>query len=117
MAETADIICEKKGAAGLGTLNRPQALNALTLGMGRALRRALEEWADDLQVTRVVVTGAGERAFCAGGDIRCLYNLGRAGRREEALGFWRAEYQLNVRIKRYPKPYVALIDGMVMGGG
>ncbi len=117
MAGTAEIICEREGAAGLITLNRPQALNALTLDMVRAMRRALDQWAGDPQVTRVVVTGAGERAFCAGGDIRRLYDLGREGRHDEALGFWRDEYPLNVRIKRYPKPYVALIDGMVMGGG
>ena len=81
------------------------------------MRRALDAWAGDPAVTRIVVTGAGERAFCAGGDIRHLYDLGQAGRHEEALRFWREEYALNVRIKRYPKPYVALIDGIVMGGG
>src|SRR3954447_26076505 len=117
MTETTEIICETQGAAGLVTLNRPQALNALTLDMVRALRRALDAWADDPRITRVVMTGAGERAFCAGGDIRRLYDLGRAGRQDEALGFWREEYALNVRIMRYPKPYVALIDGIVMGGG
>ena len=68
-------------------------------------------------VTRVIVTAAGERAFSAGGDIRALYELGRAGRQDEALTFWRDEYPLNTAIKRYPKPYVALIDGIVMGGG
>src|SRR4051794_3871790 len=109
MAEMAEIICERDGAAGLVVLNRPQALNALTLDMVRVLHRALDRWADDPQLTRVVVTGAGERAFCAGGDIRRLYELDRAGRREEALGFWREEYALNIHIKRYPKPYVALI--------
>jgi enoyl-CoA hydratase len=113
----AELLCERRGEAGLVTLNRPQALNALTHGMVLALRRALDEWADDPAVTRIVVTGAGERAFCAGGDIRHLYDLGKAGRHEEALRFWRDEYPLNVRIKRYPKPYVALIDGIVMGGG
>src|SRR5829696_8380768 len=117
MAETAEIIYETKGAAGLMTLNRPQALNALTLGMVRAMRRVPDQWADDPHVTRVVVTGAGGRAFCAGGDIRYLYDLGRAGRYDEALLFWREEYALNVRIKRYPKPFVALVDGIVMGGG
>src|SRR5215217_3601952 len=116
MAE-AELLCERRGVAGLVTLNRPQALNALTHGMVLALSRALDEWADDPAVTRIVVTGAGERAFCAGGDIRYLYDLGKAGRHEEALRFWRDEYPLNVRIKRYPKPYVALIDGIVMGGG
>src|SRR3982750_362425 len=117
MTETTEIICETQGAAGLALLNRPQALDALPPGMVRALRRPLDAWADDPRITRVVVTGVGERAFCAGGDIRRLYDLGRAGRQDEALGVWREEYALNVRIKRYPKPYVALIDGIVMGGG
>src|SRR5215210_7441719 len=116
MAE-AELLCERRGPAGLVTLNRPQALNALTHGMVLELSRALDEWADDPAVTRIVVTGAGERAFCAGGDIRHLYDLGKAGRHEEALRFWRDEYPLNVRIKRYPKPYISLIDGIVMGGG
>jgi enoyl-CoA hydratase len=117
MAGDPEILLERRGAAGLVVLNRPQALNAITHGMVLALRRALEEWAADPAVTRVVVTAAGERAFSAGGDIRHLYDLGQAGRHEEALTFWRDEYALNVRIKRYPKPYVSLIDGIVMGGG
>jgi enoyl-CoA hydratase len=117
MAGDAEVLCERRGAAGVVTLNRPQALNAITYGMVLELRRALDEWAENPEVTRVVVTAAGDRAFCAGGDIRHLYDLGRAGRHEEALRFWRDEYALNVRIKRYPKPYVALIDGIVMGGG
>jgi len=112
-----EVICERQGAAGLIRLNRPQALNAITLGMVRAIRQALEAWAQDDTVAAVVIAAAGQRAFSAGGDIRDLYELGRAGRTEEALGFWREEYALNLRIKRYPKPYVALIDGLVMGGG
>lgn len=117
MQDEAEVLCERRGAAGLITLNRPRALNALTLGMVRAMRSALDAWADDPAVTRIVVTAAGGRAFCAGGDIRHLYDLGQAGRREDALEFWREEYALNIRIKRYPKPYVSLIDGLVMGGG
>ncbi len=112
-----EILCERRGAAGLVTLNRPQALNALTHGMVRALRAALDGWAADPAVACVVVAAAGERAFCAGGDIRHLYELGRAGRHDEALQFWRDEYALNVLIEGYGKPYVALIDGLVMGGG
>jgi enoyl-CoA hydratase len=99
------------------TLNRPKALNAVTHEMVRALARQLDDWKDDGAVTRVLVTAVGERAFSAGGDIRALYELGRAGRQAEALGFFREEYTLNTAIKRYPKPYVALIDGIVMGGG
>jgi enoyl-CoA hydratase len=85
--------------------------------MVREMRRALEAWAKDPHVTRVIVQGAGEKAFCAGGDIRRLTELLQAGERDEALAFWREEYQLNILIKRYPKPYVSLIDGIVMGGG
>src|SRR3954463_1895342 len=117
MADEAEVICERLGAAGVITLNRPQALNAITLRMVRAMTRALEAWAEDAAVTRVIIEAAGGRAFSAGGDIRHLYDLGKAGRYDEALTFWREEYALNVRIKRYPKPYVAVIDGIVMGGG
>ena len=74
-------------------------------------------WEHDPAVTRVVVRPRGDRAFCAGGDIRALYELHKAGRTDEAIDFWREEYPLNAAIKHYPKPYVALIDGIVMGGG
>ena len=114
---TDDILFSRRGAAGLVTLNRPKALNAVTYGMVLALRAQLDAWADDPSITRVVITAAGERAFSAGGDIRHLYDLGIAGRRAEALQFWRDEYPLNVVIKNFRKPYVALIDGIVMGGG
>jgi enoyl-CoA hydratase len=112
-----DILFERRGAAGLITLNRPQALNAVTHAMVRSLRAQLVAWADDPAITRVVITAAGGRAFSAGGDIRALYDLGKAGRYDEALQFWRDEYPLNVAIKNFRKPYVALIDGIVMGGG
>lgn len=113
----AEVLCERQEAAGLITLQRPQALNAITLGMVRRIREALDAWEREPAVTRIVIAAAGGRAFCAGGDIRHLYDLGQAGRHQEALAFWREEYALNVRIKRYAKPYVALIDGIVMGGG
>jgi enoyl-CoA hydratase len=112
-----EILFERRGAAGLVTLNRPQALNAVTLGMVRAFTRTLLQWQRDPGITRVIVTAAGGRAFSAGGDIRALYDLGVAGNHAEMLKFWREEYTLNAMIKRYPKPYVALIDGIVMGGG
>jgi enoyl-CoA hydratase len=112
-----DILFDRRGAAGIITLNRPKALNAVTHDMVRALAKKLREWASDPAVTRVIIKAAGERAFCAGGDIRDLYELGRAGRQAEALTFWRDEYPLNALIKHFPKPYVALIDGIVMGGG
>lgn len=112
-----EIICERRGEAGFVVLNRPRALNALTLTMVRGLAEALKAWEHDPAVTRIVLTGAGDRAFCAGGDIRRLYDLGKAGHAEEAMTFWREEYALNAYIKRYPKPYISLIDGIVMGGG
>lgn len=114
---TDDILFERRGAAGIVTLNRPRALNAITHGMIRALRAQLDTWADVAAVTRVVIQAAGERAFSAGGDIRALYDLGRAGCYDQALQFMRDEYILNTAIKRFRKPYVALIDGIVMGGG
>ena len=112
-----EILFERRGAAGLVTLNRPQALNAVTQAMVLALRTQLDAWANDPAITRIVLTAAGERAFSAGGDIRALYDLGKAGRHDEALQFWRDEYPLNAAIKNYRKPYVSLIDGIVMGGG
>jgi enoyl-CoA hydratase len=112
-----DVLFERRSSAGLVILNRPKALNALTHEMVQALHAQLKIWARDDAVSRVVVTANGERAFCAGGDIRALYDLGRAGKQKEALGFFREEYALNAFIKRYPKPYVSLIDGLVMGGG
>jgi enoyl-CoA hydratase/carnithine racemase len=113
----AEILFEKRGAAGLVTLNRPAALNAVTHAMVLALRAQLDVWAEDASITRVVIQAAPGRAFSAGGDIRHLYDLGRAGKHAEMLQFWRDEYPLNAAIKNYRKPYVALIDGIVMGGG
>jgi enoyl-CoA hydratase len=112
-----EILVERRGRVGLLTLNRPAALNALTHAMVRAMRAALDAWARDPDIVTVVLRAAGERAFCAGGDIRALYDLGRAGRTAEALLFWREEYELDHLISIYPKPYVSLIEGIVMGGG
>lgn len=117
MSNTDDILFERRGSAGVVTLNRPKALNAITHQMVRALAAQLDAWARDNAVTRVLVTANGDRAFSAGGDIRALYDLITAGRQNEALSFFREEYILNTAIKRYPKPYVSLIDGIVMGGG
>ncbi|MGA7490335.1 MAG: enoyl-CoA hydratase/isomerase family protein, partial [Xanthobacteraceae bacterium] len=116
-ANPSDLLFARQGAAGLVTLNRPQALNAVSLDMVHALGRQLSEWESDPAVTRVIITADGGRAFSAGGDLRALYDLGRAGRTQEALNYFRAEYALNACIKRYRKPYIALIDGIVMGGG
>jgi enoyl-CoA hydratase len=112
-----ETISERRGRAGFVTLNRPRALNALNLTMVREISDALDKFERDPDVAFVVIAGAGERAFCAGGDIRKLYEQGRAGDHAAQRAFWREEYILDRRIKRYPKPYVALVDGVVMGGG
>lgn len=111
-----EILFEQRGSLGLVTLNRPKALNALTRDMCVAMKAQLDQWARDDGVKTVVIQGAGERAFCAGGDIRSLYESGKAGT-SYALDFYRDEYVLNATVKHYPKPYVALIQGIVMGGG
>jgi enoyl-CoA hydratase len=98
------------------TLNRPRAINALTHTMVRRIAEALTRAAADDEVTAVLITGAGERGLCAGGDIRSIYEDSRAGRRA-SVDFWRDEYRLNAQIARFPKPYLALMDGIVMGGG
>nr|WP_269208585.1 enoyl-CoA hydratase/isomerase family protein [Corynebacterium aquatimens] len=104
-----------EGRAGVITLNRPKALNALTQGMIDEMTRVLGAWAEDDSVELVILRGAGERGLCAGGDIAYLYNDVGDGR--NAARFWKAEYELNSLIKHYPKPYVAIMNGIVLGGG
>lgn len=121
MTET-EILFERRGRLGLVTLNRPKALNALSLGMIAALHRQLLAWAADEDVAAVAVVGAGGKAFCAGGDVASLYRDGLAQRRGESDGaacrdFFRNEYRLDRLTARYPKPYISLIDGVFMGGG
>jgi len=113
---TDQIIARLEGSLGRITLNRPTALNALTTEMCVAMTDALVAWQSDDAVKAVLVDGAGDRAFCAGGDVIMLHDSGKAkdGRAET---FWRVEYALNELIHRYSKPYIALIDGIVMGGG
>ncbi|MCZ8258995.1 MAG: enoyl-CoA hydratase/isomerase family protein [Beijerinckiaceae bacterium] len=112
-----DILIERRGALGLVTLNRPQALNALNDAMVDGLQAALLDFRDDPAIRQVAIRGAGGKAFCAGGDIRLMHEYGQTGRHAVALDFWAREYRLNTFIKRYPKPYIALVDGIVMGGG
>ncbi|MDF2116001.1 enoyl-CoA hydratase/isomerase family protein [Roseiarcaceae bacterium H3SJ34-1] len=111
-----DVIVARQGALGRLTLNRPRALNALTQDMVRTIHRALLDWRSDDGVIAVLIDGAGERGLCAGGDIRSIYDSARIGK-FEADDFWREEYVLNAFIAHYPKPYIALMDGIVMGGG
>ncbi|XBQ15858.1 MAG: enoyl-CoA hydratase/isomerase family protein [Oceanicaulis sp.] len=113
---TEDVIIRRTGSVGRITLNRPKALNALNQDMVEAMTQALLDWAEDDAVKAVVVDGEGEKGFCAGGDIRMLAESGKAGD-GRAWTFWRDEYRLNTLIEEYPKPYVALIDGVTMGGG
>jgi enoyl-CoA hydratase len=112
----ADILFEQRGKLGLITLNRPKALNALTHDMLLWFEHRLVLWRDDPSVEVVAIQGAGNRAFCAGGDIRALYEQGCADRRS-TFKLYADEYRINTRIKRFPKPYVGLMDGVVMGGG
>ena len=113
---TEEVLFETRGKSGVITLNRPAALNALTLNMVRLMKPVLSAWVRDDAIEHVVIEGAGEKGFCAGGDIRALHDWGKAGA-PEATGFYREEYQLNRQIKTFPKPYIALIDGITMGGG
>src|SRR5205807_208181 len=120
MSDASDeILFGVEGGVATVTLNRPQALNAFTLGMHRAFDPMLRRWADDPNVRAVLIEGADGRAFCAGGDIRAIYEAGRGISGDPALtsDFFREEYQLIRRIHRYPKPYIAIIDGITMGGG
>ncbi|PCJ71480.1 MAG: enoyl-CoA hydratase [Rhodobiaceae bacterium] len=116
MSVEAEILFEKRGGVGLVTLNRPKVLNALTYNMVKLLQPQLEAWAADDTIKLVVIRAAGEKAFCAGGDIRVLHDQGKSGS-PEVINFYRDEYRLNRYIKQYPKPYVALMSGINMGGG
>ena len=107
-----EIRFERIGVAGVITLTRPDVLNALSHGMIRAMLTALAAWRDDPGVELVIIKGEG-RAFCAGGDVRSLYD----SRQNPRIDYFADEYRLNHEIERFPKPYVALIDGIVMGGG
>jgi len=114
---TDDVQCRRTGRVGRIVLDRPEALNALNHAMVLRIDEALTAWERDPEVTAVVVTGAGERGLCAGGDIRAVHDDARDGDGRASAAFWRDEYRLNARIARYPKPYVAVMDGIVMGGG
>jgi enoyl-CoA hydratase/carnithine racemase len=112
----ADILCQIRGSLAVVTLNRPAALNALSLDMIHGLRRTLRDCAQNLQVRAVLIRGAGEKAFCAGGDIRALYQSATSGGTLHQV-FFAAEYPLDYLLYSYPKPYIALLNGITMGGG
>ncbi|XP_043548792.1 3-hydroxyisobutyryl-CoA hydrolase, mitochondrial [Chiloscyllium plagiosum] len=111
-----EVILTKSGCAGIITLNRPKALNALNLSMIRQIYPQLKKWEQDNETSLVIIKGAGEKAFCAGGDIRAVTEAGKVGDRL-AEDFFREEYMLNNAIGNCRIPYVALIDGITMGGG
>lgn len=117
-----EVIFDVRGKVGFITLNRPQALNALNLPMIRLIDRQLVEWAIDKNIEAVAITGAGDRAFCSGGDVKAVAIAAKAaqdgkGDGQLARDFFREEYILNNRIHTFPKPYISLINGIVMGGG
>ncbi|GAB2812418.1 enoyl-CoA hydratase/isomerase family protein [Streptomyces daliensis] len=116
-APDAPVLCHRDGRAGRIRLNRPRALNALDHTMVRRIDAALTAWEHDESVKAVVLTGEGGRGLCAGGDIRGIHADVSGGGGEASAAFWRDEYRLNARIAHYPKPYVAVMDGIVMGGG
>lgn len=112
-----EVLFSKVGHAGIITLNRPKALNSLNLNMIREITSALKLWEHDEEVVCVIIEGAGEKAFCAGGDIRSVYAARLEGKRDYKDEIFREEYELNYYISKYPKPYIALINGICMGGG
>src|SRR5690349_20164096 len=115
---TGDVAFAREGHLARIVLSRPAALNALTLDMIQEIAPRLAQWARDPGVASVAITGAGEKAFCAGGYVRGLYEAKRRDPHAAILHdfFWN-EYRLNRQIHRYPKPYVAILDGITMGGG
>lgn len=114
---SARVLARADSSVGHLTLDRPEAINALDLGMIEGLAAALGEWEHDTDIQVVLLDGAGERGLCAGGDVRGLYEQIVGGRPDQTATFFRAEYALNARIAEYPKPVVAIADGITMGGG
>ena len=111
-----EVLFERRGRLGLITLARPKALNALNAGMCAAILSQLEDWETDDDIAVVAIQGEGERAFCAGGDVVGLHRAGQAGSADWE-DFFAVEYRMNHKIGTYPKPYVAILDGITMGGG
>jgi enoyl-CoA hydratase len=117
MSDNGDVHIRIEGRVGRITLTRPQALNAINQPIVDAMSQALTAWESDVGIALVLVDAEGEKAFSAGGDLAWIYRCGRAGDVESPNRFWRWEYRLNALIARYRKPYVAIMDGIVMGGG
>src|ERR1700693_63550 len=119
MTNETDILFAREGGVGTVLLNRPQALNAFTLGMYRQFGPKLHEFAGDPAIRAVLIEGAGDRAFCAGGDVRAVYEAGKgiSGDPSFTSAFFAEEYRIIRRIHHSPKPYIAILDGITMGGG
>ncbi|NTF08542.1 enoyl-CoA hydratase/isomerase family protein [Agrobacterium rubi] len=115
-SSTDEIIVEKRGNAGLIRLNRPKAINSLNQAMVSGMKEGLDAFARDPDITCVILSGEGERGLCAGGDVREIH-AAKAASEADRTRFWREEFPLNYTISHYPKPYIALMDGIVMGGG
>ncbi|MCA8882904.1 MAG: enoyl-CoA hydratase/isomerase family protein [Rhodobacteraceae bacterium] len=113
----ADMEIRVEGTVGRMTFNRPKALNALTYEMCLQVEEALDAWRDDPKVTLLLIDAAGDRAFCAGGDLQEMYDTGRAGDFTYGRKFWRDEYRMNAKMAEYPKPVVSFLKGFTMGGG
>src|SRR5437016_2663310 len=116
-ASEPEVIVRRDGGLGVLTLNRPQALGALTATMVRLMTDALVGWRDDPAVRAILIDHAGERGFCAGGDIRALYDSANGDGGAAARRFFFTEYRLNHLMQTYPKPVVTVMDGICMGGG
>lgn len=112
-----DINIRKNGNIGHIRLTREKVLNALSHDMALQIEKALHDWSKDDDVKLVLIDAMGEKAFCAGGDVQDLYAQGKAGNFESGTNFWRDEYRLNALIAHYNKPYIAVMNGIVMGGG
>ena len=117
MSADPEIRLARRGGLMVVTLNRPRALNALSLPMCRTLAAGLASWQADPEVHAVLIKGEGERAFCAGGDIRWLHAILTQEGVAAAVRFYAVEYPMNARLHHFSKPYVALLDGITMGGG
>lgn len=117
MLQTDEINIRKTGKTGRITLTRPDALNAMTYEMCMGIGDALEAWEKDSGISIIVIDAEGSRSFCSGGDIAALYKTGTEGNYDYGRKFWADEYRINEKIKNYPKSYVAIMDGIVMGGG
>ncbi|MER7012564.1 enoyl-CoA hydratase/isomerase family protein [Saccharopolyspora sp. NPDC000359] len=112
-----EVLVREQGSLGRITLNRPKALNSLTLGMVRTMTEAIDQWRTAEHIKAVLIDGAGERGLCAGGDVRALHDAVKAGDESLPIAFWTEEYRLNSALAGYPKPVVGIMDGICMGGG